>query len=50
MSVKGDWPRKCQTSREEQRLRKDYFWGDINITEKEMKKRIAEIRKRKGKP
>ena len=47
---KGSVPRKCQVSKEENDLRWDYAFGLLDIDEKEMRKRIKEIRKRTKKP
>jgi len=47
---KGDRKRPDQTSKEESDLRWAYFRGELNISEAEMKRRIAEIRRETGKP
>ena len=50
MGIKGDWPRPRQTSLEEHDLRWEVQTGKIKMSEHEFRKRIAEIRKRTGKP
>ena len=47
---KGSHRRPTLTSKEEQDLRWDYAEGKLNISEKEMKKQIKEIRERTEKP
>ncbi|GAI21614.1 unnamed protein product [marine sediment metagenome] len=47
---KGSKRRLRQISLEESDLRWDYARGKLKITEIEMQKRIAEIRKRMGRP
>lgn len=50
MSIKGDWPRRRLTSREEADFRDDYNESEKKMPLREFRKRIAEIRKRTGKP
>lgn len=50
MSVKGDWPRRRLTSREEADFRDEYDKSKKKMSLREFKKRIKEIRERTGKP
>lgn len=47
---KGSWPRRRLTSQEEANFRDDYARSKKKISLREFRKRIAEIRRKTGKP